>query len=393
MEDVFVISAVRTAIGDYGGGLKTEAPSTLGASVIKEAVERANVAPESVGHVVFGNVIHTEPRDMYLSRFAAIQAGLHEHTPAMTLNRLCGSGLQAVLSAAEYVANGDAEIAVGGGAESMSRALYSSALTRWGQRMGDTQLYDMMIGALTDPFGNGHMGITAENVADRYRVSREEQDEFAADSHRKAAQAVRQGRFDTQIMPVTVRKGREESVFSVDEHIRPDLDATALAQLRPVFKKEQGTVTAGNSSPINDGAAAVVLGNERAAAAAGKEPLGRLVAFAHAGVDPAFMGIGPVPAVTKVLNKAGLRADDISVIESNEAFAAQACVVTRELRFDPTRVNPNGGAIALGHPIGATGAILVTKLLYELKRIKGRYGLVTMCIGGGQGIAALFESV
>jgi acetyl-CoA C-acetyltransferase len=393
MEEVFVMSAVRTAIGDYGGGLKTESPSKMGAAAIREAVRRANVAPEQVGHVVLGNVIHTEPRDMYLSRYAAIEAGLHQHTPALTLNRLCGSGLQAILSASEHVARGDAEVVVGAGAESMSRALYSTASARWGQRMGEVEMYDMMMGALTDPFGNGHMGITAENVAARYGVSRRTQDEFAADSHRKAAHAVRDGRFETQIMSLTVKMGREEQVFSVDEHIRQDLSVESLGQMRPVFKKEHGTVTAGNSSPINDGAAAVVLASERAVAASGTTPLGRLVAYAHAGVDPALMGIGPVPAVTKVLQRAGLRADDLSVIESNEAFAAQACVVMRELRLDPQRVNPNGGAIALGHPIGATGAILVTKLLYELKRIKGRYGLVTMCIGGGQGIAALFEAV
>lgn len=392
MSDVYVLAGVRTAIGDYGGSLKDQPPSHLAASVIKAAVERSGVAAEQVGHVVLGNVIHTEPRDMYLSRVAALEAGLGQHTAALTLNRLCGSGLQAVLTASEYVARGDVDVSVGGGAESMSRALFSSPSVRWGQRMGDAALLDMMVGALTDPFGNGHMGITAENVAERYQISRTQQDEFAADSHRKAARAAQEGRFAGQILPVEIKVGRERREFAIDEHVRADVNAEGLAQLRPAFKREQGSVTAGNSSSINDGAAAIVLANEQVAKSSSAGPLGRLVAYANVGVDPAVMGIGPISAVQKALKRAGLSANDIDVIESNEAFAAQACAVTKELGLDPERVNPNGGAIALGHPIGATGAILVTKLLHELQRIKGKYGLVTMCIGGGQGIAAVFEA-
>jgi acetyl-CoA C-acetyltransferase len=391
--DVYVMAAVRTAIGDYGGSLKGEPPSELGAAVIRESVRRSGISPEQIGHVVFGNVIHTEARDMYLSRVAALTAGLGQHTPALTLNRLCGSGLQAVLTASEYVARGDVDAAIGGGAESMSRGLYSSPFVRWGQRMGDGALLDMMVGALTDPFENGHMGITAENVADRYGISRQQQDEFAAGSHRKAAQAIREGRFRSQILPLTIHVGRQRKEFDEDEHVRSDVTAEGLGQLRPAFRKEDGTVTPGNSSAINDGAAAVVLANERTAGAYGAKPLGRLVAYANVGVDPAVMGIGPIPAVQKALQKAALSIADIDVIESNEAFASQSCAVVRELGLDPERVNPNGGAIALGHPIGATGAILVTKLLYELQRVGGRYGLVTMCIGGGQGIAAIFEAV
>ncbi|MFT0737399.1 beta-ketothiolase BktB [Ralstonia wenshanensis] len=392
MSDVYVLAAVRTAIGDYGGSLKDQPPSHLAARVIKAAVERSGVAAEQVGHVVLGNVIHTEPRDMYLSRVAALEAGLGQHTAALTLNRLCGSGLQAVLTASEYVVRGDVDVSVGSGAESMSRALFSSPSVRWGQRMGDAALLDMMVGALTDPFGNGHMGITAENVAERYQISRAQQDEFAAESHRRATRAVQEGRFAGQILPVEIRAGRERREFAIDEHVRADVNAEGLAQLRPAFKREQGSVTAGNSSSINDGAAAIVLANEQVAKSSSAGPLGRLVAYANVGVDPAVMGIGPISAVQKALKRAGLSAHDIDVIESNEAFAAQACAVTKELGLDPERVNPNGGAIALGHPIGATGAILVTKLLHELQRIKGKYGLVTMCIGGGQGIAAIFEA-
>jgi acetyl-CoA C-acetyltransferase len=390
MSEVFVLSGVRTAIGDYGGSLGEEPPTALAAQVLRESVHRAAIDPESIGHAVFGNVIHTEPKDMYLARVAALDGGLAEHTPALTVNRLCGSGLQAILTASDYVAQEHAEAVVAGGAESMSRALFGSASTRWGQRMGDAQLVDMMAGALTDPFGAGHMGVTAENVAQRHGVSRGQQDAFARQSHARATRAISEGRFASQILPVTVKKGRDRVAFDTDEHVRAGLTTEDLLKLRPAFLSENGTVTAGNSSSINDGAAAVVLANERCARRAGGEPLGRLVAYAHAAVDPKVMGLGPIPAVKKVLERARLAVSNIDVIESNEAFAAQACAVSTELGFDPERVNPNGGAIALGHPIGATGAILTIKLLYELRRTGGRYGLVTLCIGGGQGIAAIF---
>jgi acetyl-CoA C-acetyltransferase len=390
MSEVYVLSGVRTAIGDYGGALKDVAPTTLASQVLSEAVRRAGVASDAVGHVVFGNVIHTEPRDMYLARVAALDGGLAEHTPALTLNRLCGSGLQAVLTASDYAANGHADIVVAGGAESMSRALYGMPAARWGQRMGDTQLIDMMAGALTDPFGNGHMGITAENVARLHDVTREQQDGFALQSHARAARAVAEGRFESQILPQTIRKGRENVSFETDEHVRATLDIAELKKLRPAFLRENGTVTPGNASSINDGAAALVLASERGVREAGSKPLGRLVAYAHAAIDPKVMGLAPIPAVQRVLERARLKLADIDVIECNEAFASQACAVARELMLDPERLNPNGGAIALGHPIGATGAILTVKLLYELQRTGGRYGLVTLCIGGGQGIAAIF---
>ncbi|WP_207002289.1 beta-ketothiolase BktB [Trinickia mobilis] len=391
MSEAFVVSAVRTAIGDYGGRLKEEPPTRLAAAVVREAVSRAGVPAEQVGHVVFGNVIHTDPIDMYLARVAALQGGLTEHTPALTVNRLCGSGLQAVLSASEYVRHGHAEVAIGGGAESMSRALFASAAVRWGQRMGEAKLFDMMVGALTDPFGNGHMGITAENVAKKFGVGREAQDEFALESHRRAAHATAEGRFREQILPIPVKMGREHVEFAQDEHVRGDATLADLSELRPAFMRDGGTVTAGNASAINDGAAAVTIASEAYVKRSGATPLGRLVAYAHAAVDPAVMGIGPVPAVRAALARAGITVDQLDAIECNEAFASQACAVTQALHLDPARVNPNGGAIALGHPIGATGAILVTKLLYELKRTSGRYGLVTMCIGGGQGIAAIFS--
>jgi acetyl-CoA C-acetyltransferase len=391
MRDAFVMSAVRTAIGDFGGYLGEVPPTVLAADVITEAVKRANVVPEGVGHVVFGNVIHTEPVDMYMARVAAIRGGLSESTPALTINRLCGSGLQAVLSAAEYVRYGQCDIAIGGGAESMSRGLFALPTARFGQRMGDTRLIDMMVGALTDPFGNGHMGITAENVAERFQISRETQDEFAVESHNRAQRAWAEGRFTQQILPLNVTRGRQTTVFERDEHFRVNAALADLQKLKPAFKREGGTVTAANSSSVNDGAAAITLATEAVATKSGIEPLGRLVSYAHAAVDPAVMGLGPIPAVRRALELAGLRTNDLDVIESNEAFAAQACAVMRELDLDPAKVNPNGGAIALGHPIGATGAMLVTKLLYELRRINGRYGLVTMCIGGGQGIAAIFE--
>ncbi|HTT36260.1 MAG TPA: acetyl-CoA C-acyltransferase family protein [Burkholderiales bacterium] len=388
--EVIVLSGVRTAIGDYGGGLKDVAPTELAGKVIREAVSRAKLSPDAVGHVVIGNVIHTEPKDMYISRVAAINGGLPKETPALTLNRLCGSGLQAIVSAAQVIALGDAEAAVGGGVESMSRGAYALPSARWGARMGDAQIMDMMVGALTDPFDTVHMGITAENVAAKWEISRQQQDEMALESNRRAVNAIQKGLFKDQILPVELKARKGPVVVDTDEHPRADASLEGLAKLKTVFKPD-GTVTAGNASGINDGAAAVVLMERKAAEKRGLKPLARLVAYAHAGVDPRYMGIGPVPAVKKVLERAGLKVGDMDVIESNEAFAAQACAVAKDLGFDLKKVNPNGGAIALGHPIGATGCILTVKAIYELQRTGGRYGLVTMCIGGGQGIAAVFE--
>ena len=388
--EVVVLSGVRTAIGDYGGGLKDIAPTELAAKVIREAVGRAKISAEDVGHVVVGNVIHTEPKDMYISRVATINAGLPKETPALTLNRLCGSGLQAIVSAAQAIALGDAEVAVGGGVESMSRGAYALPSARWGARMGDAQILDMMVGALTDPFDTVHMGITAENVATKWEISRQQQDEMALESNRRAIHAIQKGHFKDQILPIELKTRKGTVVVDTDEHPRADASLESLGKLKTVFKSD-GTVTAGNASGINDGAAAVVLMERKAAEKRGLKPLARLVAYAHAGVDPKYMGIGPVPAVKKVMERAGLRVGDMDVIESNEAFAAQACAVAKDLGFDLKKVNPNGGAIALGHPIGATGCILTVKAIYELQRAGGRYGLVTMCIGGGQGIAAVFE--
>ena len=388
--EVVVLSGVRTAIGDYGGGLKDIAPTELAAKVIREAVGRAKISGEDVGHVVVGNVIHTEPKDMYISRVATINAGLPKETPALTLNRLCGSGLQAIVSAAQAIALGDAEVAVGGGVESMSRGAYALPSARWGARMGDAQILDMMVGALTDPFDTVHMGITAENVATNWEISRQQQDEMALESNRRAVHAIQKGHFKDQILPIELKTRKGTVVVDTDEHPRADASLESLGKLKTVFKPD-GTVTAGNASGINDGAAAVVLMERKAAEKRGLKPLARLVAYAHAGVDPKYMGIGPVPAVKKVMERAGLRVGDMDVIESNEAFAAQACAVAKDLGFDLKKVNPNGGAIALGHPIGATGCILTVKAIYELQRAGGQYGLVTMCIGGGQGIAAVFE--
>jgi acetyl-CoA C-acetyltransferase len=385
-----VVSGVRTAIGDYGGGLKDLAPTELAARVVREAVSRAKVAPEEVGHVVFGNVIHTEPKDMYLSRVATINGGLPKETPALTLNRLCGSGLQAIVSASQAVLLGDADVTLAGGVESMSRGAYAMPAARWGARMGDAQIMDMMVGALTDPFDTVHMGITAENVAAKWGISRTMQDELAVESNRRAANAIAKGWFKEQILPIELKSKKGPVMFDTDEHPRADASMEGMAKLRTVFQKD-GSVTAGNASGINDGAAAVVLMERKAAERKGVKPMARLVAYAHAGVDPKYMGIGPVPAVKKALERAALKIEQIDVIESNEAFAAQACAVAKDLGFDMKKVNPNGGAIALGHPIGATGCILTVKALYELQRIGGRYGLVTMCIGGGQGIAAVFE--
>jgi acetyl-CoA C-acetyltransferase len=390
--EVVVLSGVRTAIGDYGGGLKDVAPSDLAARVVKEAVARAKIAPDDVGHVVLGNVIHSEPKDMYISRVATINGGLPKETPALTLNRLCGSGLQAIVSAAQVIKLGDADVAVGGGAESMSRGAYVLPTERWGARMGNTEVMDMMVGALTDPFDTVHMGITAENVAAKWSISRQQQDELAVESNKRAINAIEKGYFKEQILPIELKGRKGPVIVDTDEHPRADATMDGLAKLRTVFQKD-GTVTAGNASSINDGASAVVLMERKAAERKGLKPMARLVAYAHAGVDPKYMGIGPVPAVKKVLERAGLRVQDLDVIESNEAFAAQACAVAKDLGFDMKKVNPNGGAIALGHPIGATGSILTVKVIYELQRTGGRYGLVTMCIGGGQGIAAVFERI
>jgi len=390
--EVVVVSGVRTAVGDFGGGLKDVAPTELGAQVVREALARAGVAGDEVGQVVFGNVIHTEPKDMYLARVAALNAGVTQDAPALTLNRLCGSGLQAIVSAAQTIMLGDTDIAVGGGAESMSRAPYIAQGMRWGARMGDSSMVDMMVAALHDPFDNIHMGETAENLAESHQITRADQDALALESHRRASRAIAEGRFKQQILPVTLKTRRGETVFDTDEHPRADASVEDLGKLRPVFRKG-GTVTAGNASGINDGAAAVVLMERETAQKRGAKPMGRLVAYAHAGVDPKIMGIGPVPATRLALKRAGLALADIDVVESNEAFAAQACAVAKDLGFDPAKTNPNGSGIALGHPIGATGTMLTVKALYELERIGGRYALVTMCIGGGQGIAAVFERV
>ena len=391
--DVVVVSGVRTAIGGFGGSLKDFPPTDLAARVVREALARANVSGDEVGHVVFGNVVHTEPKDMYLARVAAINGGVAQHAPALTVNRLCGSGLQAIVSAAQSVLLGDADIAIGGGAENMSRAPYITTEARFGARMGDARLIDMMLGALNDPFHTVPMGVTAENVAGRYGITRERQDNLALESHRRAARAIAEGRFAGQIVPVKRTVKGRETVFDTDEHLRHDATMDDFSKLKPVFAKENGTVTAGNASGINDAAAAVLLMSREAAEARGLAPMAKLVAYAHAGVDPLYMGIGPVPATRLALQRAGLSVSDLDVIESNEAFAAQACAVTQELGLDPEKVNPNGSGISLGHPIGATGALIAVKALHELKRIGGRYALVTMCIGGGQGIAAIFENV
>ena len=391
--EVVVVSGVRTAIGTFGGSLKDTPPTALAALVVRESLSRAGVDGKDVGHVVFGHVVNTEPRDMYLSRVAAIDGGCAEGTPAFNVNRLCGSGLQAIISASQSILLGDADIAIGGGAENMSRAPYASLNMRWGARMGDTKMVDMVVGALHDPFQTIHMGVTAENVAAKWGISREEQDTLAVQSHNRAQHAIEAGYFKEQIVPVMLKSRKGETAYDTDEHFRPNCTLADLAKLKPVFIKENGTVTAGNASGINDAAAAVVLMEAGVAKARGLKPLARLVAYAHAGVDPKYMGIGPVPATQMALKKAGLTIKDLDVIEANEAFAAQACAVSRDLGLDPAKVNPNGSGISLGHPIGATGALLTVKAVYELQRIQGRYALVTMCIGGGQGIAAIFERV
>ncbi|MEL6583448.1 MAG: acetyl-CoA C-acyltransferase family protein [Pseudomonadota bacterium] len=389
MTDVVILSGARTAIGTMGGSLAATPPIELGAHVAKEALERAGVEGKQIGHVAYGHVINTEPRDMYLSRVAAIEAGIPDTTPAMNVNRLCGSGAQAIVSAAQSVMLGDADFALAGGAESMTRSPYIMPAARWGQKMGDVSMQDMMLGALSDPFGAGHMGVTAENVAAEHQISREAQDAFALESQNRAAHAIAEGRFKEQIVPIEVKKKREMVPFDTDEHPKAT-SMEKLGGLRTVFKKD-GTVTAGNASGINDGAAALVLASADAAEREGLKPRARILGYAHAGVRPEVMGIGPVPAVTKLLAKIEMSVGDFDVIESNEAFAAQACAVSQGLGLDAAKVNPNGGAIALGHPVGATGAIITVKTLYELDRIDGKYGLITMCIGGGQGIALAVE--
>jgi len=390
--DVFVVGAARTAIGTFGGSLKDVPLSDIATLAVKTAIERSGVPAAVIGHLAMGNVIPTEPRDAYLSRVAAMEAGCAQETPAFNVNRLCGSGLQAIISAAQAITLGDCEVAIGAGAENMSRGVYVMPGARWGTRMGDAQILDYMIGALQDPFHKIHMGITAENVAEQFGITRLMMDTLAAESHRRAAAAIAGGRFKEQIVAVVTQGRKGETRFDTDEHVKPDTTAESLAKMKPAFKKE-GSVTAGNASGLNDGAGAVVLASADAVKSHGLKPLARLVGYAHAGVDPTIMGIGPVPATRKVLERTGLSVRDLDVIESNEAFAAQACAVVQELGLDPARVNPNGSGISLGHPIGATGAIITTKALYELQRVGGRYALVTMCIGGGQGIAAIFERV
>ena len=392
MSDIYIVAGVRTAIGDFGGALKDQSPSVLVSSVTREAVRRSGVAPEEIGLGVFGQVIHTESRDMYISRIAVIEGGLPQQTPAVTLNRLCGSGLQAILTAANAIRAGEAEVAVAGGVESMSRSPYHLSAARWGQKMGDTTAVDVMVGALTDPFHKVHMGITAENVAAAHQISREQQDALAVTSHQRASRAIREGRFKDQILGIELKTRKGTTVFDTDEHVRHETKIEDMSGLRTAFKKD-GTVTAGNASGINDGAGAVVVASGEAVQRLGLKPLARIVASGHSGVDPAYMGIGPVPATRKALDRAGLSVADLDVIEANEAFAAQACAVAKELAFDPDKLNPNGSGISLGHPIGATGAIITIKAIYELQRSGGRYGLVTMCIGGGQGIAAVLERV
>jgi len=392
MSNVFLVSAARAPVGAFGGSLKDQKPGELAAVVARVAIERAGITAELIENVVIGSVIPTEPRDAYVARIAAMGAGVPKEAPALSVNRLCGSGLQAIVSAAQSIMLGDHGLALAGGVEIMSRAPYFAPAMRWGQRMGDGALLDGMLGALTDPFHAVHMGVTAENVAARYQISRDDQDALALESQKRAANAIEQGFFRSQIVPIELKSRGKTVIFETDEYVRLDAKAEDFAKLKPVFQKENGTVTAGNASGINDGAAAVVLASEEAVAAHKLQPLARLVAYGHAGVDPAYMGIGPVPATRNALAKAGLRIEDIDVIESNEAFAAQACAVARELGFDPAKVNPNGSGISIGHPVGATGAILATKLAYELRRIGGRYGLTTMCIGGGQGIAVIWEA-
>jgi acetyl-CoA C-acetyltransferase len=388
--EVVVLSAVRTAIGSFGGSLKDVPLRALATTVVREALQQSGVDAERIGHVVMGNVIPTAPEDAYLSRIAGVDAGIPFHVPAFNVNRLCGSGLQAIVSAAQSIMLGDTEFAVAGGAESMSRGPYLQTSVRWGARLGNAQLIDYTLGVLHDPWKSNHMGMTAENVAQRFGITREMQDALALESQRRAARAIEEGRFTGQIVPVEIKTRKGVSSFGVDEHIRTDVTSEQLARMAPAFKPE-GVVTAGNSSGINDGACALVLASAQSAEALGLQPLARLIGYAHAGVDPDYMGIGPLAATRILLQRTGLKISDLDVIEANEAFAAQACAVIQELGLDPKKVNPNGSGISLGHPIGATGAIIATKAIHELHRTGGRYALVTLCIGGGQGIAAIFE--
>ena len=389
-QDLYIVDGVRTAIGTFGGSLASQPPTAIASAVAREAIQRSGLDAASIGHVVFGHVINTEPRDMYLSRVAAVEAGIPHEAPALTVNRLCGSGAQAIVSAAQHILLGDTDVALAGGAEVMSRSPHALQSARWGQKMGDTAMMDMMIGALSDPFGAGHMGVTAENVATEQSISRADQDTFAAESQQRARKAIEEGRFKSQILPIEIKLKRDTVSFDTDEHPKANTTVESLGKLRPAFSKD-GSVTAGNASGVNDGAAAVVLASDSAVEKYALKPRAKLLGYAHAGVRPDIMGIGPVPAVNRLLERLGMQQGQFDVIESNEAFAAQACAVNRSLGFDTNKVNPNGGAIALGHPVGATGAILVVKALYELERIGGRYALITMCIGGGQKIALAVE--
>ncbi len=393
MQDIYILSGARTAIGSFGGSLASFRPAELGTIVMKEAIARAGIAAEQVQNVVVGTVVPTQPKDAYVSRVASVNAGVPVESQAMNVNRLCGSGLQAIVSAAQAIALGEHDVAIGAGAESMSNAVHMTNAARGGVKMGNLTFEDSMLGALHDPFEGIHMGITAENVAEQCQISREKQDALAVESHRRAAKAIAEGYFKDQIVPVEVKTRKGVTVFEQDEHVRPDASLEAMAGLRPAFKKDGGTVTAGNASGINDGAAAVVLASGQAVSEQGLKPMAKVLGWGHAGVQPRVMGLGPVGAVPVALKRAGLTLDQIDVIESNEAFAAQACGVAEQLGFDPAKTNPNGSGISLGHPIGATGAILTVKCMYELKRTGGRYGLITMCIGGGQGIAMVIENV
>jgi len=384
------MSANRSAIGGFGGTLKGFCPVDLGTLVAKEAISRSGYDPKEIDHAVFGNVIHTEPRDMYVSRVIALQSGLRKDSAALTVNRLCGSGLQAIISAIQLLALEDASITMAGGVEVMSNGAHIVEGFRWGARMGDGKVHDMMLGALHDPFGHGHMGITAENISSRYQISRDMQDQFALTSQQRASKAIEDGVFKDQILPIEIKTRKDIDIFQIDEHLKPNTTMESLSGLRTAFKKD-GVVTAGNASGINDGASALILANEEKAKKG--KPLARIVSYGFGGVDPDEMGMGPVPATKMALNKAGLDVSDLDLIESNEAFAAQACAVNKQLGLDPEKVNVNGGAIALGHPVGATGAIIMTKLIYELRQRKGKYGLATMCIGGGQGIAVIIEAL
>jgi acetyl-CoA C-acetyltransferase len=390
--EVVVLSAVRTAVGKFGGALKDIPPTELAANVVRESVKRSGIATSDIGGVVFGNVIHTDAKDMYLSRVAALRGGLPVQTTALTLNRMCGSGLQGILSAAEMIVHGDTDAAVGGGTESMSRAPYWLNAVRWGARMNDTMAVDVLVASLTDPFDEIHMGLTAENVARKWGITREDQDALAVESHRRAICAIETGRFKSQIVPVELKSRKGSTFFDTDESPRIDATMENLAKLKPAFDKD-GTITAGNASTINDGAAAVVLMEERAAEERGLKPIAKLIDYAVTGVEPGVMGIGPISAVRKVYERTGLNNDKIDVFEANEAFAAQVLAVRRELELPFERTNPNGSGISLGHPLGATGAIVTVKAIHELHRIGGQYALVTMCIGGGQGIAAIFQSM